>query len=321
MNSNGMMQNNANKIPNNFNAPGNMSNNNINNNFSSQNKIDPVSSLTSLENSNTIFPVLDKKDNTANNISSSLNNDLLRSLDSVSPISNNNQMPISNSSFSVSPVNNIPINNQNTFNNTSTFLNNNQSSSNIQFDASSFNEKPISLDNRLEKEEEKKLEEEILGDISSDIDDSVETLSYDYVKAGVLPRILSFVIDYIIIIIFAFVFFISFSTILTFVDSSALVVLQYIIFTLILSFGFVFYRGTNEKYGTTIGRKTTKLMIVVKEGNQVSLLTAILRSLVSMILNGILIGGIVNIVMMLTDKEKRSIEDMIFKTMTVRTDM
>ena len=334
VNNNGKVQNNLNKAPNNFNAPGSMSNTNINNNMNNNgmmqnnlnkapnnfnvpgsmpNKVDPVSSLTSLENSNAIFPVLDKKGNTANNISSSLNNDLLRSLDSVSPISNNN-ISINNSSYNVPLANNnIPINNQESFDN--------QKDSGVKFDASNFNEDPISLDNRLEIEEEKKLQDEILGDISSDMDDSVETLSYDFVKAGAIPRILSFITDYIIIIIAAFVFFISFSTILTFVDSQVLVVLQYIIFTLILSLGFIFYRGMNEKYGTTIGRKVTKTMIVTKDGNQVNLLIALLRNLVSSILNGIVIGGVVNIVMMFIDKEKRSVEDMIFKTMTVRTDM
>ena len=341
INNNGMVQNNISKMPNNFSTPGSMpnngNNNNMNNNVNnintiSQSKVDPVSSLTSLENSNAIFPVLDKKGNTANNISSSLNNDLLRSLDSVSPISNNN-ISINNSSYKVPPVNNNisinnqgPFNNQNVFNNTPSSLNNtsqfnNQNDSGVQFDASNFNEDPISLDNRLEIEEEKKLQDEILGDISSDMDDSVETLSYDYVKAGAIPRILSFITDYIIIVIAAFVFFISFSTILTFVDSQVLVVLQYIIFTLILSLGFIFYRGMNEKYGTTIGRKVTKTMIVTKDGNKVNLPIALLRNLVSSILNGILIGGVSNIVMMFIDKEKRSIEDIIFKTMTVRTDM
>ena len=80
------------------------------------------------------------------------------------------------------------------------------------------------------------------------------------------------------------------------------------------AFGNLIYRTANEKTGATAGRRATKTLVLTDNHEKISVTTAFLRTLIAAIINGTGIGFIVNVVIICTDKNKRGIEDKIFKT-------
>lgn len=325
------------------------------NNISSNSK-DSISTLTSLETSNTIIPVMNKNVVSNQNNIVSVNNQITNANNVSSntniPLNSNNtsninhsigmdNAPIANltetrpsnmttpvgvgqaNSFSSQIQNPINIPNQpsqNSFNPMVNSISENKSGS--IFDASEFNSKPISLDNRIDNnitEQEQIIESEIQSDLN--IDDEVEVLSYEYNKAKTLPRIFAYLLDSLIIILVSIIFYVASSTLFIFVDSPVLRVIQYILYILISSFGFVFYRGINENSGNTAGRKATHTMVIKDGEGNIGMGMLFLRTIVSLIINGSIIGTIANIVLTITDKNRRTIEDMLFKTIVIRTDL
>lgn len=335
-------------------------NDNASNNqtIKSSNSNDSISTLTSLETSNTIIPVMNKdvvsnqnnivSGNNINNQISNANN--VNNSNTNSPINPNNNInhsismdnaPIANltesrpssmsTPFNVGQVNTIsstipnPVNIpnqpvQNIFNPGANSISDNKSGS--IFDASEFNSKPVSLDNRLENnnsEQELNIENEIQSNLN--MDEEVEVLSYEYNKAKTLPRIFAYLVDSLVIILVSIIFYVASSTLFIFIDSPVLRIIQFILYIIISCFGFIFYRGINEKSGNTVGRKVTHTMVIKEGEGTIGMGILFLRTLVSLIINGSIIGTIVNIVLTITDKNRRTIEDMLFKTIVIRTDL
>ena len=132
-----------------------------------------------------------------------------------------------------------------------------------------------------------------------------------------MSRILANIVDSIMVIFASLVFFIATSTIFIFFDSTVLDIIRYIIFIMICSCGYLVYRAANEKNGNTIGRRATKTLVLDEKNNSITISTSILRTLVGYIISTTGIGNIINLILLCTDKERRSIEDRIFKTKVI----
>ena len=275
-----------NMMPNNMNINNNQVRT-LNSNFAQpnvvQNKAENdshLASLTSLENANTITPIV-----TANIIQEEQ-----KPFENVIPITP--AVPISNS-----------VSDEGHF-----------------APASNETAERISLDTRLEEAELKQQasQEESVADEIEELDD-VEVLDYEFTKAGVFQRILADLIDSIIVLLVIASVYVGLSTIFIFVENTVLNLIINIFIIIALTFGYLVYRTINEKTGNTIGRKATRTLVLDDEYEKIKVSTSLLRTLITSIINGTGIGFVVNIILMSTDKEKKGIQDKIFKTMVIDT--
>lgn len=241
--------------------------------------------------------------NQTNNSQYNTQNPYVTNIQRQNPYINSNNMNVPNTYNNTVSQNNY---NQNQVNNNLNTQNYNGQTPNSEQLVNNVVNEYVSLDNRLQKANDNQLKSE---------EDDIEVLGYDYKKARPLNIIFSYIIDFILTFLAIFVFYISLSTIYIFVDNGLISGLINFIVIMMLLFGFIIYRSLNETSGKSIGRRTTNTKVLDEKNNNITLITSLLRTLLSYIINSTIIGGIVNIIIIFMNNE--SIEDKIFKTTTV----
>ena len=245
-------------------------------------------------------------------INSYLNNDVLPTAtvtsNMITPSVTGNQQPAPNM------VNNM--NNQNVVNSNPVFVQ--PYESNLGINQINNNNGYVSLDTR-NSDMNQLVNDHVKNDTietTSDEDD-VEYLDYSNGLANVFKRIFADILDNLVVVISVCASYIALSTIFIFVNNAVLELIVLIITIIALSIGNLVYRTVNEGKGSSIGRKVTNTVVLNDMDNNISIVVSLLRTLISNIINATGIGFIVNVVLMCTNKDKKAIEDMIFKTKVV----
>ena len=101
------------------------------------------------------------------------------------------------------------------------------------------------------------------------------------------------------------------------IDSAALKVIQYFLPMFVCIFGMFFYRGRKDPKGKTLGRKITRTVVVKEDGSEISKGLSFLRQFLQTIFTGTFILLVINIVLIIADKEKQSLTDKVLGTVVV----